>query len=166
MTRRRIAFSLGLVLPLATMGMLVLAHASAAPVLLKNVTSSMPLGLYRRVDGPIAVGSVVAVRQPAIARPYLRELGFPSDALLLKRVAALAPGHACAEGQRVWGDPGWTVGRMDRDRLGRRLPAWRGCGRLAPDSLMLLGEDPRSFDSRYFGPVVRSEVVGVYEPLQ
>jgi len=58
-------------------------------VFLVNVTPSVPTGLYvRDFWAPIAIGEIVAVDQPDAARRVLGPLGFPSEAALLKRVAA------------------------------------------------------------------------------
>ena len=52
------------------------------------------------------------------------------------------------------------------DRLGRPLPSWRQCRRLRPGELFLLSRtNPASFDSRYFGPVSASAVIGVARPV-
>ena len=64
-------------------------------VFLINVTPSMPTGLYVRDFGaPLAPGAIVAVDQPALARRVLGPLGYPSEAALLKRVAALPEPNA------------------------------------------------------------------------
>jgi type IV secretory pathway protease TraF len=42
----------------------------------------------RDFSAPVAVGEIVAVDQPAQARRILGPLGFPTEAALLKRVAA------------------------------------------------------------------------------
>lgn len=52
-----------------------------------------------------------------------------------------------------------------RDRRGASLPAWRGCRTLAADELLLLGDTATSFDGRYFGPVRRAEVEGIYREV-
>ena len=58
-------------------------------VFLVNVTPSVPMGLYMRdFFAPVAVGEIVAVDQPQQARRVLGPLGFPTEAALLKRVAA------------------------------------------------------------------------------
>jgi type IV secretory pathway protease TraF len=58
-------------------------------VFLVNVTPSVPMGLYvRDFSAPVAVGEIVAVDQPQQARRILGPLGFPTEAALLKRVAA------------------------------------------------------------------------------
>ena len=54
----------------------------------------------------------------------------------------------------------------DHDRAGRPLPRWRGCRRLsAGEYAVFSGRIPDSFDSRYYGPVSRAEILGVYAPI-
>jgi len=148
----------------ALLGLAGLAWASQfTPTLaLVNESPSLPPGLYLRAPGAAAErGAIVAVAPPPGARPYLAQLGAPADAKLLKRVAAVGGERVCAAGERVeTRERQVSVAR--RDRRGRMLPAWRDCRRLAPDELFLLGDAPTSFDSRYFGPVRRGEVDGVY----
>jgi type IV secretory pathway protease TraF len=40
------------------------------------------------------------------------------------------------------------------------LPAWSGCRTLTHEQVFLLGDNPRSFDGRYFGPTVAADVLG------
>lgn len=53
-----------------------------------------------------------------------------------------------------------------RDGRGEPLPVWRGCRALGPAELFLLGDSPDSFDSRAFGPVDRSSVIGVFAAVR
>lgn len=129
---------------------------------LVNESPSLPRGLYlRKVAAEPVRGAVVAVPQPVVARPYLRRLGMPDAVLLIKRIAAVGGDDVCAADGRVT-TPGRIVAVRSHDRTDAVLPTWRGCRRLAADELFLLGDTPSSFDSRYFGPVRRSDVVGVY----
>jgi type IV secretory pathway protease TraF len=135
----------------------------SAPALI-NESPSLPRGLYLRIGAAIEPGAVVAVPQPAVVRPYFERLGVPSDVALLKRVAAVGGEPVCAEGGAVR-----TLDRraiaLERDRQGVVLPAWRECRVLASDEVFLLGDTPGSFDSRYFGPVRRSDIAGVYREV-
>ncbi|MGV2480562.1 UNVERIFIED_CONTAM: S26 family signal peptidase, partial [Salmonella enterica subsp. enterica serovar Weltevreden] len=46
------------------------------------------------------------------------------------------------------------------------LPSWQQCRRLESGELFLLSvTNPASFDSRYFGPVSASAVIGVAHPV-
>jgi type IV secretory pathway protease TraF len=88
-------------------------------------------------------------------------LGAPPDAKLLKRVAAQAGDRICAEGDQIR-LPSRSVTALAHDRQGRALPRWTGCQVLASDQAFLLGDSEGSFDSRYFGPVARTDLDGVF----
>jgi len=132
--------------------------------ILVNESPSVPPGLYFRTRATAERGALVAIAQPAAARSYLKHLGMPHDVLLLKRVAAVEGDRVCAWFGIVR-TPGRRLLTIDRDRQGAALPVWRDCRRLARDELFLLGDTPGSFDSRYFGPVLRGEAVGVYREV-
>jgi conjugative transfer signal peptidase TraF len=133
-----------------------------------NRSPSVPLGLYRIILREDArVGDLVAVR------PLPRLAWFMADrhyvepgALLLKPVAASGGATICRNGLDITIDGVMVAVALMRDRIGRSLPQWNGCRRLAPDELFLLAPArPDSFDSRYFGPVGRSAIVGSATPL-
>lgn len=151
----------------AVAALCVLAGAAAvagriAPLALVNESPSLPRGLYVRQAGAAPARNViVAIPQPMGARAYLGQLGMPGDVLLIKRVAAAGGDMVCRRDGRFV-TPGRTVVVRTRDQRGVDLPAWRGCRRLTAEELFLLGDTPSSFDSRYFGPVQRSSVTGVY----
>ncbi len=153
---RRIAVPIAAALTLG-----ILSQTSAPPVLL-NESTSLPRGLYWRDWGAApGIGSVVAIPQPGSGRAYLSRLGMPEEVLLIKRVAAAGPDHVCL----VDGTLRLPSGRVPvrgTDRRGEVLPVWSGCRRLANGELFLLGDTPTSFDSRYFGPVDRAAIAGVY----
>lgn len=139
------------------------ALAARRPMLaLINESPSLPEGLYLRDPyGRPDRGAIVAVPQPAAVRSYLARRGMPADVRLIKRVAATDGDAVCSDGRWLVA-PFRIVPVLARDRVGRRLPAWRGCRRLAPDERLLLGDTPDSLDSRYFGPVTTSRIEGVY----
>lgn len=135
------------------------------PLVLVNESPSLPKGAYVLSAGvPVDRGSVVAVPQPVSARAYLRSQGMPSTTLLLKRVAGIGGDHVCA-GAGVVETPVREVAVRARDGRGAGLSAWRGCRALAADELFLLGDTPSSYDSRYFGPVSRNDLTGVYREV-
>ncbi len=147
-------------------GLMSVALAREAPKLVMiNESPSVPKGFYvRAAGGALERGTIVAVRQPRIARRYLTGLGVPAQVRLIKHVAAAAGDRVCARNGEVT-LPGQRVAVRDRDRFGGRLPAWRGCRSLGADELFLLGDTANSFDSRYFGPVPRAEVEGVFRQV-
>jgi type IV secretory pathway protease TraF len=137
--------------------------AHRAPTLaLINASSSLPRGLYvRDFVGHASPGVIVATPQPDAARAYLGALGMPAHVLLIKRVAARAGDRVCRDGNRVV-TPDRSVVANSVDGDGAALPQWRGCRVLEDSELFLLGDTAESFDSRYFGPVDRRRLAGVY----
>lgn len=147
---------------LFVLGCLALVSSRSPAWALVNESRSLPRGLYIRVPGEaVERGTTVALLPPAAARPYLARLGAPKDQRLLKRVAALGGDRVCRDGERIE-TSARRVAAPPADRRGPALPEWRECRRLEPDEVFLLGDTPNSFDSRYFGPVDRSLVLGVY----
>lgn len=142
------------------------AGLSTAPrLVLINETPSLPRGLYLRTFGAAPrVGSVVALRQPDAARPYLAGLGMPGEVLLIKRVAAAAGDPVCAGGSRLQAGQR-AVEVAGRDRQGVSLPAWRGCRLLQDGEVFVLGDTANSFDGRYFGPTATTTLQGVYREV-
>ncbi|MGV9006047.1 MAG: S26 family signal peptidase [Brevundimonas sp.] len=159
--KRWIAAGVGLVV---LTGVALIADHTPAMALV-NESASLPRGVYVRLPGAApARDGVVAIAQPDSVRAYLRQLGMPNDLLLIKRVAAVGGDTVCRRDDRLF-TPGRTVVVQERDRRGVALPGWSGCRRLGTHELFLLGDTPSSFDSRYFGPVSRSRVTGVYREM-
>lgn len=164
---------------LAAIGFAALAWASFVsplPRLTYNPSDSVAVGWYRvdpldhqagSLPSPLSVNNIVLVPLPAVAGALAAQRGYlPTRVPLLKRVGAIAPQEVCIAGGivRIDGVPSAAVLRTDR--LGRPLPSWQQCRRLAPGELFLLSvTNPASFDSRYFGPVAASTVIGVAHPI-
>jgi conjugative transfer signal peptidase TraF len=151
--------------PVAALALIGGAGAAAPRLALINESPSLPKGLYvRSFAAALADGAVVAIPQPPGARPYRAGLGVPLETKLLKRVAASGGAEVCAKPNAVLvGSHPLSTATVDR--RGTRLPRWSGCRRLAPGELFLVGDTATSFDSRYFGPVHRSQVEGVYREI-
>ena len=147
------------------LGCLALIGEHVPALALVNESPSLPEGLYaRRFGAEIERGVVVAIPQPTTARAYLADLGMPGDVALIKRVAAAGGDRICVDGAQLR-TPGGVRWVRTHDRRGAVLPRWSGCRRLGSDELFLLGDTAGSFDSRSFGPVMRSEVLGVYQEV-
>lgn len=168
---------------LAAIGLAALAWASflpdhmrPLPRLTYNPSDSVAVGWYRvdpldhragLLSRPLTVDSIVLVPLPVEAAALAARRGYlPTRIPLLKRVGAVAPQEVCiAKGiVRIDGVP--VAAALPADRMGRPLPFWQQCRRLEPGELFLLGvTNPASFDSRYFGPVAASTVIGVAHPI-
>ena len=133
-----------------------------------NASASVPLGLYGIEPAAIPrVGDLVAVRpSPALTRFMADRRYVEAGAVLVKPVAALAGTTFCRSKMRVTLDGRAVATALPRDRFDRPLPRWSGCRRLARNELVLIAPALRaSFDSRYFGPVDRAQVIGRAIPL-
>ena len=131
--------------------------------LLWNASASVPVGLYRIEPGVRPhIGDLVAVRpSPALGRFMAERRYVEINALLLKPVAAAGGAIVCRNDASVTIDARAVASALARDRFGRPLPVWSGCRRLGADQLFLIAPTHSdSFDSRYFGPVDRRQVVG------
>ncbi|MFG9343922.1 S26 family signal peptidase [Pseudomonas aeruginosa] len=163
----------------AAVGLAALAWAAFVqplPRLIYNPSDSVPVGWYcvdpldhRPVSlpRPLSVGSIVLTRLPADAAALAAQRGYlPAHVPLLKRVGAVAPQHVCIVAGQVRIDGVPVAAALPADRLGRPLPSWQHCRPLAEGELFLLSvTNPASFDSRYFGPVSASAVIGVAHPV-
>jgi conjugative transfer signal peptidase TraF len=152
------------------------AFVSPLPRLTYNPSDSVAVGWYRieplghraaSLPRPLSVDSIVLVPLPAEAAALAAQRGYlPVRVPLLKRVGAVSPQEVCVASGivRIDGVPAAAV--LPADRLGRSLPSWQQCRRLEPGELFLLSvTNPASFDSRYFGPIAVSTVIGVAHPV-
>ncbi|WP_435467303.1 S26 family signal peptidase [Variovorax sp. GB1P17] len=136
-----------------------------------NPSDSVPRGWYRingaRSPGSLHVGSIVLARIPADAATLAAQRGYlPAGVPILKRIGAVAPQSVCVRGHVVHIDGAVMATARTHDGEHRLIPVWRQCRRLVGKELFLLSDtSPASFDSRYFGPVAASAVLGVARPL-
>jgi conjugative transfer signal peptidase TraF len=144
----------------------ILFPKTGTPVLLWNASPSVAIGLYRLTTRPPLTGALAVIRLPeplrilAETRGYLRK-----GALLIKPVAAGAGDTVCRHGPLVTINGRIVAHARTLDAVGRPLPAWSGCFRLARNDIFVLSADPDSFDSRYLGPIDRAHVLGLALPV-
>jgi conjugative transfer signal peptidase TraF len=140
-----------------------------------NLTPSEPLGLWRIVPlhRPAAIDDLVFICPPetaamraARARGYLRSGSCPGGvAPLIKTVIAVAGQNAkiganiSVDGQLV---PASSVAQ--RDGEGRPLTPFPS-GIVPPGYVFLHSAFPGSYDSRYFGPVPISGILGLAQEV-
>lgn len=140
-----------------------------------NMTPSEPLGLWRirPLERPVVVGDLVLICPPAAhlfiearARGYLRRGLCPSGAApLIKTVVAIAGQRVeivediRIDGQRI---PNSRVSRTDGK--GRKLRT--ASGGVVPDGKVFLHSPySASWDSRYFGPIPASGILGLAQEM-
>jgi conjugative transfer signal peptidase TraF len=162
---------------LAALGLMALGFLCHAAGLRINTTQSIPDGLYRMTDGPVAKGEYVIFCPPqSVLFDEARERGYIGAGfcpggygLMMKRVAAVG-GDAVA-----WTQEGVSVNGkllplsipLEADKAGRVMPRYLFDDYTLGESELLLMSDASgtSFDGRYFGAVDLSQVKGLIRPV-
>jgi conjugative transfer signal peptidase TraF len=144
-----------------------LAHIPTVQIVY-NPSDSVPRGWYHIVPATsLHVGSIVLVTLPADIATLAAQRGYlPERIPLLKRVGALAPQQVCITQHIVRIDSVAVANVLHADSQARTLPVWQQCRPLREGELFLLSvAHSASFDSRYFGPVPATAVLGTALPL-
>jgi len=139
-----------------------------APKLIWNASASVPIGLYVvKPASNVHVGDLVVASPLEGLAAFLETRDYLARGVpLLKHVAALPGQEVCRIGRTITVDGLIMAQALDRDHLGRVLPAWEGCRLIANDEVFLLNwQSENSLDGRYFGPLSASTIVGRAHPL-
>jgi conjugative transfer signal peptidase TraF len=138
------------------------------PLFVWNASESVPIGLYG-VQAPdnLIVTSLVVAMPPEPLASFLAESGYlPRGVPLIKRILALPGQSVCRHELRIVVDGIDMGAARERDRRGRALSVWQGCRIIAMGEVFLMNwDEPASLDSRYFGPIPISAILGRAEPL-
>lgn len=141
-----------------------------------NLSTSLPLGVYRVTSDLATRGSIVHVCLPADVAEFARGRGYLGPGSCAGGVRPVGKIVFATEGDvvtlsrneiRVNGEPVPESATASRDSRGQLLPHYPwGTHRLGKDEIWLFSPYHRSaYDSRYFGPVRRSDVVSVLRPV-
>jgi conjugative transfer signal peptidase TraF len=126
----------------------------------------VPIGLYWIATAPPGNGELAAIRLLDGLRTLAAVRGYLAErAALIKPVAATMGDLVCRHGATVTINGQAAAHALASDGLGRPLPQWTGCITLAAGQVFLLSTAPGSFDSRYFGPIDSSHVLGAAHPV-
>ena len=139
-----------------------------------NRTPSLPIGLYRAQHESAIVS--FCLHEPwaevALRRGYREQAqgdNCPDNGEpLLKRVVGRSGDTVEETGQGVWinGVRQQSSTPLRLDGKTRVLqPYLSGSYTLSGDELWVMGEHPKSFDSRYYGPIHESDVRGHWEAV-
>ncbi len=149
----------GMVVPVLALAAVSVISTPTKPIY--NGSESAPTGFYWIDQQTIDRNDFVLIHAPEHIRKMVeRRQYLPPDIPLIKRVVGIEGDTICRRKLEIIVDSVTVVLARKRDRHGRPLPDWQGCIRLKANELFLLQVHPESFDSRYFGPVDRSLVIG------
>lgn len=139
------------------------------PLIVYNASGSAPLGVYYLENRLPKRGEIAVIKPPPAVELMIVTGGMlPPSVPRVKQIAAVGGDEVCRsdEPSRTISINGKVVAEtFDKDRDGRPLPTWSGCIHLVEGEFFLLQPHPYSFDSRYFGPVMSCDVLGVAQPL-
>ena len=148
---------------------------SPLPRLTYNPSDSVAVGWYRiepldlrtaSLPRPLSVDSIVLVPLPDRPPCWLRSAATCRPAFRCSNVWRSRAATRLHRRRQVRIDGVPAAAALPADRLGRPLPSLQLCRRLEPGELFLLSvTNPASFDSRYFGPVSASAVIGIAHPV-
>jgi len=143
-----------------------------------NTTDSMPIGLWletspheaRRGDAVLVCLPDTPATRLGQTRGYIATGTCPTGLETVLKPVAAGPGDevdVSPDGMTVNGLPIRNSAQLAQDSRGRPLPAVpAGRYRVQPGELWLVSaHNPRSFDSRYFGPVDAAAVRSTVKPL-
>jgi conjugative transfer signal peptidase TraF len=142
--------------------------AKPTPRFVWNASESVPVGLYSvRPADRLNVTDLVVAFPPESLAILLAEAGYlPRGVPLIKRILALPGQLICRQELTITVDGIEMGSARERDRRGRLLPAWQGCRALRHGEVFLMNwDEPASLDSRYFGPLPVTSIVGRAVPL-
>lgn len=132
----------------------IVVTQSLGKTIFLNRTSSMPRGLYVKIDKiRYDVGDVIIFKHKE------------NNNILIKYVAAIYPNEFCIDADAGWWIAGRPAAKINIEKYPQGIPIQSKCQRLNPDELLVLGEHPDSFDSRYFGPIKIDQVIAEVWPL-
>lgn len=165
LTSRRVLVILAVVLFFATLLVTVIT-LKPIPLLIWNASDSVPIGLYWVRKRDPEIGDIAVISPPDWVRLYASSRGYlPDDVWLLKPVFATSGSIVCRFGPHVLVDGKRVAGAKILDSRKRVLPVWKGCRTLKSEEIFVLAKPRSSFDSRYFGPISRSQVAGTAIPV-
>lgn len=153
---------------LAAVAALVSTIGGATPRYIWNASNSVPIGLYRVAPaGKLSVTELVAVQPPDPLAAFLDLNDYlPSGLPMLKRIVALPGQVVCRTGLTITVDNVEMGQARERDGRNRPLPAWQGCRVIGEDEIFVMNwQSADSLDSRYFGPLPASAVIGRALPV-
>ena len=148
----------------STIFFIFLGVNNAKPKVIFNFTPSIPLGIYMVKDKKSFVtGDVLVFAPPENVEKIVHDRKWlvAKRGYLLKPIVAVPGDSVCIENSHFY------VNNLDfgevksQDKEGRWLPDYHFCGTVKPGTFFVGVRAGNSFDSRYFGPIKTTQILGV-----
>jgi type IV secretory pathway protease TraF len=153
-----------IMLAMVTIGLVFLAvkpFVNPVPLLIWNASESVPIGWYFVAKRQPKIGEIAVIKPDEWVQIYASLRGYlPQNVWLLKPIFAANPSIICRFGSHVFVNGRQVAKAKIADKMHRVLPVWKGCVGLSSRQYFVLGRRHDSFDSRYFGPIEKGQVVG------
>ncbi len=154
---------------IAAVGIAFLAVKSffnPVPLIIWNASESVPIGWYFVASNQPRIGEIAVIKLADWVQIYASSRGYlPQNVWLLKPIFAANSSIICRFGSHVFVNGKQVAKAKIVDKMHRVLPVWRGCTALSSTQYFVLGRHRDSFDSRYFGPIERKQIIGTAFPL-
>jgi len=158
-----------IVLAMTAIGLVFLAakpFINPLPLVIWNASESVPIGWYVIAKRQPMIGEIAVIKPADWVQLYASSRGYlPQNVWLLKPIYAIHPSIICRFGLHIFVNGKQVAKAMIADKMHRVLPVWEGCKLLKPTQYFVLGRHRDSFDSRYFGPIEKHQVVGIAFPF-
>lgn len=167
MSRRRISWPAFTGCCILVCACLAVLWSKPTTRLVWNGSASAPIGLYWVAQiRQIERGDFVVIQPPPRIAHFLADRRYlPINVPLMKHVAGLPGDELCRRSASVTVNSITVATARKRDRADRPLPDWQGCQTIGDAEIFLLNHSNDSLDSRYFGPLPVSGIVGRAHPV-
>lgn len=152
---------------LIALALVGVSSLSLPKIIIWNASASMDEGLYFVMPSShVRRGHIAAYQPPPMLAAWMAGRGYLPEGLpLLKRVDSKPGNRYCRSGNIISYRAEPVAIAQNRDRFGRDLPVWQGCRVIGEDEIFLLASSGSSLDSRYFGPLPASGLLGRAHPI-
>ena len=140
---------------------------SLPKIMIWNASASMDEGLYIVIPSShVRRGHIAAYQPPPMLAAWMEKRGYLPEGLpLLKSVDSKKGSLYCRSGSIISYRAQPIAIAQNHDRFGREMPIWQGCRVVGEDEIFLLSPSGSSLDSRYFGPLPASGLLGRAYPI-
>lgn len=121
-------------------------------IIFLNQTASMPTGIYiESSSDKFEIGDVIVFYSEA------------KKSNLLKYIAGYEGHEYCLDFENTLWVNSFPLAQKNTTKYHEEMPTQSFCQTLKKDELLVLGEHPDSYDSRYFGPIKRQQIIAQVE---